>query len=134
MLQSHASHFSSQLCPGQSTSFSSPEFQQLLPQMDEKMRPIEDAKVPDEVCLKMVEALAAGNSYMKRPGIIHTGIILPEGLRLPIAISGTCAQDANKIEGFPSKMIIFGGGYKKPFQVLFGWCTKALGGQAGRST
>lgn len=50
------------------------------------MRPIKDAKVPDEVCLKMVEALAAGNSYMKRPGIIHTGIILPEGLRFPIAI------------------------------------------------
>ena len=38
------------------------------------------AQVPDEVCLEMVEALANAHWKMKRPGIIHTGIILPEGL------------------------------------------------------
>lgn len=38
------------------------------------------AQVPGEVCLEMVEALANAHWKMKRPGIIHTGIILPEGL------------------------------------------------------
>jgi len=37
-------------------------------------------QVPDEVCLEMVEALANAHWKMKRPGIIHTGIILAEGL------------------------------------------------------
>ena len=33
-------------------SFNSPEFQKLLPQMDEKMRPINTARMEDEMCLR----------------------------------------------------------------------------------
>lgn len=35
-------------CPGETVSFSSPEFLKLLPEMDEKMVPIDHAKVSDE--------------------------------------------------------------------------------------
>lgn len=66
----------------ETVSFSSPEFLKLVPEMDEKMVPIDHAKVPDEVCLEMVEALANAHWKMKRPGIIHTGIILPEGAEI----------------------------------------------------
>ena len=39
---------------GQSLSFSSPEFLELLPEIDESMKPIETVKVTDQLCMRTI--------------------------------------------------------------------------------
>ncbi|CAL1141943.1 unnamed protein product [Cladocopium goreaui] len=64
-------------------SLSSPEFSVLLPKLDAKMEPLTVFRMKGDLdcppCLQMVRALRNTRPTLKHPGVIHTGILLPEG-------------------------------------------------------
>eukprot|EP00435_Cladocopium_sp_Y103_P061804 s128_g23.t1 len=58
---------------------SSPEFSALLPKLDAKMAPVTTFRMKGPKCLQMVHSLRNTHPTLKHPGVIHTGILLPEG-------------------------------------------------------
>mmetsp|Transcript_6364 Transcript_6364/g.7434 ORF Transcript_6364/g.7434 Transcript_6364/m.7434 type:complete len:216 (+) Transcript_6364:3-650(+) len=69
----------SELALSQTVTFNSPEFQKLLPEMDDKMMPVVGVQTPGEWCRRMVQALKKPAIKMERQALIHTGIVLPDG-------------------------------------------------------
>eukprot|EP00435_Cladocopium_sp_Y103_P063809 s128_g25.t1 len=64
---------------GAEVSLSSPEFSALLPKLDAKMEPLTASTMKGDMCLQIVRSLQNTHPTLKHPGVIHTGILLPEG-------------------------------------------------------
>ena len=56
-------------CVGQTVSFSSPEFLKLLPEMDEKMVPIEHVKVSEENNPRLMDSKNQGVMFSDAQGL-----------------------------------------------------------------